>query len=276
MKDFKYTTDGKKVVIIGDLNQTEKIVQEIFVTEQGDEIPQGERFVVKNLLDAPIKSWKEKNLETLEANYEKEKKYWEELTKSVISEKKKVYASLSARVKWLRNVAKEPGSEELKKIINNIADFLSNTDKWIAVKGYRNWELVQYNEDGVNSLFERFEGGYGCPKFDSMRLLSLYGKDDGSLQFRVNDYYDGSGSNKDVEFFKSKEDALLFMQNEFYKVAEYNENILETAKKYNFTLDTEKLENFKNKKKESINKSILNVESQIEKYKKEIENINQL
>lgn len=61
-ENIKYTTDGRKVVIIGDLNQTEKIVQEIFVTEDGAEIPSGERFVVKSLLDTPAKSWKEKRL----------------------------------------------------------------------------------------------------------------------------------------------------------------------------------------------------------------------
>ena len=77
-ENIKYTTDGRKVVIIGDLNQTEKIVQEIFVTEDGAEIPSGERFVVKSLLDTPAKSWKEKNIADLEARYEKDKKYWED------------------------------------------------------------------------------------------------------------------------------------------------------------------------------------------------------
>lgn len=72
MKNIKYTTDGKKVVVIGDLNQTDKIVQEIFVTEQGDEIPQGERFVVKNLLDSPAKSWVESELLQAFQNKKKE------------------------------------------------------------------------------------------------------------------------------------------------------------------------------------------------------------
>lgn len=71
MNTIKYTTDGRKVVVIGDLNQTEKIVQEIFVTKDGDEIPSGERFVVKSLLDAPAKSWKEQELIKLEARFEK-------------------------------------------------------------------------------------------------------------------------------------------------------------------------------------------------------------
>ena len=39
MNEIKFTTVGKKVVVIGDLNQTDKIVQEIFVTKEGDEIP---------------------------------------------------------------------------------------------------------------------------------------------------------------------------------------------------------------------------------------------
>ena len=79
MNEIKYTTDGKKVVVIGDLNQTEKIVQEIFVTEDGCEIPSGERFVVKSLLDKPSISWKEKTLLDLEARFESESKKWKEL-----------------------------------------------------------------------------------------------------------------------------------------------------------------------------------------------------
>ena len=59
----KYTTDGKKVAIVGKLNNTETIVQEIFVSENGSEIPAGENFVVKSLLDAPAKSWKESQIE---------------------------------------------------------------------------------------------------------------------------------------------------------------------------------------------------------------------
>lgn len=33
MENIKYTTEGKKVLVIGDLNNTEKIVQEIYVPE---------------------------------------------------------------------------------------------------------------------------------------------------------------------------------------------------------------------------------------------------
>jgi len=42
----KYTNDGKKVGIVGKLNAEQTIVQEIFITESGQEIPSGENFVV--------------------------------------------------------------------------------------------------------------------------------------------------------------------------------------------------------------------------------------
>lgn len=270
MKNIKYTTDGKKVVVIGDLNQTDKIVQEIFVTENGDEIPQGERFVVKSLLDEPSKSWKEKNLESLEANYEKQKKYWDDLTNSISIEKRKAYDALSARVKWLKNIAKEPRNEEFKRIINTLADFFSDSEKWIVVRRYSDWDLVKFNEDGVESIIDRFEGYHERVRFDSMRLLSLYGKSDGNLEFRINNYSDGSGSDEPVVFFKSKEEALIFMQKEFDKIKEYSNNHLEISEKHGLNLDKEKLQTFKDKRKESIKKQIEETQTKLENHKKEL------
>ena len=65
--EIKFTTDGKKVIVIGSLNSQEKIVQEIFIVG-GSEIPSGEHFVVKSLHDAPAVSWKEKNIKEIEVN----------------------------------------------------------------------------------------------------------------------------------------------------------------------------------------------------------------
>ena len=53
---YKFTADGKKVVVVGALNAKETIVQEIFVTD-GTEFPAGEHFVVKTLLDAPAETY---------------------------------------------------------------------------------------------------------------------------------------------------------------------------------------------------------------------------
>jgi len=103
-----------------------------------------------------------------------------------------------------------------------------------------------------------------------MRLLSLYGRTDGSLEFRINSYSDGSGSDEPVVFFKSKEEALIFMQNEFDKIKEYSVSYLETAKKYNLNLDNEKLEALKEKRKETINKYIEETKTKLEGHIKEL------
>lgn len=54
--NIKYTKEGKKVAIVGKINNTQWIVQEIFVS--GDnEFPSGENFVVTSLLDVPAETY---------------------------------------------------------------------------------------------------------------------------------------------------------------------------------------------------------------------------
>lgn len=253
--DIKYTTDGKKVVVIGNLNSQEKIVQEIFIANNA-EIPSGENFVVKTLHDAPVVSWKENQLKILEATYEKDKKEWDSKIDRLNQDKRLAYDSLSARVKWLRNIAKEPREAEFKKVINHLADFFSETEKWVLVKNYSEWNLIKFNEDECNNLLDRYENDYGRKRFDSMRLLSLFGKSDGSLVFRINEYSDGSGSDKDVVFFKSEKEALEFLQTDFDQIKEYSYYHLETAKKFNLKTDPEKIKTYTENAIKNIDKNI--------------------
>lgn len=258
MKEIKYTTDGKKVVVIGDLNQTEKIVQEIFVTENGDEIPTGERFVVKSLLDAPAKSWKEKELESLEANYKTEKEGWEKRLSALYREKSLAYDSLNARVKWLRGVAKEPHCEKFKQAISTLVEFFTNSDKWIFYSDYSDWHLVKFNEDGTNELFDNISHDYRTPEFKSMRLLSLYGLSDGNFEYKISLYGDGSGSENTVEFFKSERDALNHIQNKFNALNKYEYYHLGIAEKFDLKLDDEKMKAYNNSRIKAIENDIAN------------------
>ena len=261
-QEIKYTTDGKKVVVVGNLNSQEKIVQEIFIVN-GNEIPSGENFVVKTLHDAPAISWQETKLKALEAAFEKDKKEWDSKIEGLNRDKRLAYNSLSARVKWLRSVAKEPREAEFKKAINQIADFLSDSEKWVFVRDYTSWHLQPFNENGVNNLLDRYESSYGNKRFDSMRLLSLFGRSDGSLVFRINEYSDGSGSDKDVVFFKSKEEALTFIQQEFEQIKKYSSYDLENAKKFDLKIDEDKLNIYNESKKASIEKQIKETEDKL-------------
>lgn len=277
MADIKYTTDGKKVVVIGDLNQTEKIVQEIFVTEDGAEIPSGERFVVKALLDVPAKSWKQKELENLEQRYESEKKEWESKLNKLRNEKEIAYSALNARVKWLRNVAKEPHQQQLKDAISRIADFLSNNNKWIVMKNSHRYTLEPFNDEGVGRLDEiDCDYGYSCRRYHSMRLLSLYGNCDGNLEYRISQYSDGSGSDTDVMFFREKEGALNFIQGKIDSLDEYYKETIEMAKEYGLNLNQEKLKAYNSKVREYYVKRILDAEDVLKNYKKDLEDFDSI
>jgi hypothetical protein len=260
--EYKYTTDGKKVIVVGNLNSQEKIVQEIFIVN-GNEIPSGENFVAKSLHDAPAISWKEEQLKNLEARYDKDRKEWDSKIDKLNKEKRFVYDSLSERVKWLRNIAKEPREAEFKKVINQIADFLTDSEKWVLVRNYSEWDLFKFNEDETNSFLDRCDRSYGRLDFDSMRLLSLFGKADGSLVFRINEYSDGSGSDSRVLFFKSEKEALEFIQKDFDNIKEYNSYHLETAKKFNLKIDPSKAKTFIENSTKSFDKTIKEYEKNI-------------
>lgn len=265
MDNVKYTREGQKVVVIGDLNQNDKIVQEIFVTQNGDEIPSGERFIARNLLDEPSKSWKEIKLEELENSYDLRRKQWEERIEDLEKEKNSCYKSLKLKVNWLKNVAKQPLESQIKEIINNISIFLSDTDKFIFKEGY-DWGIYKFDKEITHYLDRDIE----------FRLLSLYGSSDGNINWKINTWGDGSGSNTNgLHFFDDYNKAKIFAQNYLNSREEYRSYDIETAKKIGLLLDNEKL----NKKNEEIReltlKDIKSAEDEICVLKKRLIGLNE-
>lgn len=270
--EIKYTTDGRKVVMVGVLNQSEKIVQEIFVAEDGTEMPSGERFVVKTLLDTPAKTWRQKELEQLEQIYESERKEWETKINNLRKEKSLAYAALAARVKWLRNVAKEPHQQELKDAISRIADILANENKYVVVRDYCRYTMAPFNDEGINIL-DRIDRDFGRTRYDSMRLLSLYGDCSGNLEFRINTYSDGSGNDQLVMFFRDEKQATEYIQAKINAVTEYTRGTIETAEAYGLRLDSNKLKAYQAKQREYIEKEIAALDQRIEGYKRSLNDI---
>ncbi|KAB0509645.1 hypothetical protein [Pseudomonas moorei] len=203
MTDIKYTNDGKKVLIVGKLNSQETIVQEIFVSA-GQEIPSGENFVVKSLHDAPAESWKEKNLRELEARYEKDRatlnRNIEEQSKrlGIVREKAKVQADTLLR---FVNASDESQLETLRL-------FMAGQITHLFVSGYSP-EILSWNDSNEAYDVDSWKGRFNI---EGMKLVSLYGKTDGSLSFHLNQYRDGSGSSKQIYPATSYEGALLMAQ----------------------------------------------------------------
>ena len=198
----KYTNDGKKVVVVGKLNATESIVQEIFVSN-GGEIPSGEQFVTKTLHDAPAISWKEKRSKEIEAQLSK---LQEDLNKSSKLTHRAMYEA-GERVKALRIVASKATQESLQAL----EDFVSGRITHLVSISYGSAKITEFNE--AITKREEFHNV-------SIKLLSLMGQADGTLTWRLHQYSDHSGSSEELFMAHSLEHAVAIAQKDFDEAAD--------------------------------------------------------
>lgn len=203
MTDIKYTNDGKKVLIVGKLNSQETIVQEIFVSA-GQEIPSGENFVVKSLHDAPAESWKEKNLRELEARYESDRKKLQmqidDQERRLSLERDKAKLQTSALLQFVKN------SDESQ--LETLKNFMAGQITHLFVAGYSP-EIISWTDS--NKAYD-VDSWHGLTKLEGIKLVSLMGKSDGDLSYRLHEYCDGSGSSKTIHPCTSYEAALAMAQ----------------------------------------------------------------
>jgi len=264
---IKYTTDGKKVVVIGDLNQTEKIVQEIFVTEDGCEIPSGERFVAKSLLDLPAVSWKEKSLKDLEVKYESQKKFWDEQIFLLKSEKKIVSSQLREIISNIKATIK---NDSLISVIDGIESFLCADKMYILANDYNRFIIKEFNADSDNFFASRYDNSYGRKEFDSFRLVSIYGRSDGNLHWQIGEYSDYSGGFKEFMFFKSEQECIDKIQEIVDSAKEYSERALIAKKEFGIKLDNLKLKAYLDLLSKSKEDKLNALKRDCEKLEKEI------
>lgn len=223
--ETKFTSDGKKVVVLGSLNSQEKIVQEIFVVN-GSEIPSGEHFVVKSLHDAPAVSWKEKSLKDLETRYNKDVETYNKALYALEKEYRAKCNLLTERLSYVGKVLKNVNEESFETLV----DYLSGNITHIVIKEYSGPKIIPF--DDFNHMCEYSK--------DRLRLLSLYGKDDGTLTYGIGQYTDISGSKSDIFMFNNYESALEKLK-EIILNASISDKIIELAKEYDVKLDSEKL-----------------------------------
>lgn len=202
MSDFKYTSDGKKVVIVGKLNAQETIVQEIFVSG-GSEIPSGEHFVVKGLHDAPAESWKAKNLRELEERYERTKRQLEAKESEAAKRLNLAIAKATEKAKCLLAFADNSDDSQLE----TLRAFLAGEITHYACLFYD--PCIITSDD--TSLFQT-DSNYGNTRLEAMKLVSVFGSSGGKLDYRINDYRDGSGSSKPIIPCRSYAEALSHLQ----------------------------------------------------------------
>lgn len=195
--ETKFLSDGRKVVIVGQLNNTETIVQEVFVTQAGDELPGGERFVVKSLHDQPVESW-------LSREKVKQEKVLAEAKLKTETIHKEIDA-LRNRLSFWQEMVKQVGAfaEHIDEAdLDHFADVMTGQVKY-AIRIDYNLPSIERYEDFMSSI----DDYRGQKNFQGIKCLSLLGSTEGNIALRVNSYRDGSGGSNDVEFFKTIDEA---------------------------------------------------------------------
>ena len=194
--NIKYTTDGKKVAVIGKLNDAETIVQEVFVTESGAEVPSGANFLIKSLHDEPVTSWHDRHIATTEATHKRLTAELETYRRKVLSANDKAQAHARA----LTAFASSAAAEQLATLEAFVSGEITH--------------VVTGSEYGAPRIRE-FSDAIADPRDydrDAVKLLSLFGRTNGTLEWRLHRYSDHSGGSSRVIPARGYDDAVRIVQ----------------------------------------------------------------
>jgi hypothetical protein len=187
---MKYLADGRKVIVIGQLNNIETIVQEIFINDAGDEIPSGERFVVKSLHDSPVISWQAKEVARLD-------KWLQEIKDGIEKAKREEKEALN-QLKAIKSLlAKSKGLEAAftPEHVERIAAFMTGQIEYLLVESYEIKPPVKM----IDKIIQ-WDSGWGRSErsYEDIKLISVLGKSNCELGYKIHKYSDGSGSSDTV------------------------------------------------------------------------------
>jgi len=196
-------------VVVGALNNQETIVQEVFVTQQGDEIPGGERFIAKSLHDTPVETYLSKEKARQEFALEKAKANLESINREVSETRNKLnlYRDQLKQVKAFTDHIEEQD-------LSHFIDVMTGQLNYAVQADYRIPTIHRFSE--YMSVIDNY---YGNRKYEGMKSMTVLGNSDGRIGLCVNRYGDGSGGNSDVTFFKTYEEAKAFVKSCAMKLA---------------------------------------------------------
>jgi hypothetical protein len=149
--EAKYLSDGRKVVVIGQLNNVESIVQEVFVSDSGDQIPSGEKFTTKSLHDEPVKSWKEREAAKVEATYLRKKDELSSIEREIRDMRSKRSSHAKLIASNLRQINELEGFD-----VGILADVMARNIKWVCSAGWA-WEKIMSFDEfiEIRSAYDR-------------------------------------------------------------------------------------------------------------------------
>lgn len=262
--ETKFLSDGRKVVIVGQLNNQETIVQEVFVTAAGDELPGGERFVVKSLHDVPVESYLSKEKARQEAALAKAKAAIESVNREIADTRNKLslYRDILKQVKSFADHIEE---QDLSHFVNVMTGQLN----YAVRDDYRIPTIEKFSE-----YMSVIDNSYGNKSYQGLKMMSVLGNSDGRIELRVNRWGDGSGSYSDVTFFKTYEEARDFVKYSALKLLESGSlsvEELQHLKRIGVEFNQDEMMKICSRLESSCDKHLENVTATFSKSKEKIE-----
>jgi len=270
MAENKYTKDGKKVAVIGKLNNEEWIVQEIFVAD-GKEFPAGENFTTKTLLDKPAETY-----------YERRQKEFKQRIERIegeirTAEKKCQIVERKATTGRLINYATEKYADIDLEQLDTLFAFMAGQITHVVLENYSDY-IIESLVDAVEAV-DSYNGRISS---DGLRLVSLFGcresgerdKSDRSfrLDWKINQYRDGSGSWHTIYPCKSYGDAVAKLDELISQKENATEHLIATKEKYGLANPTkEKIKAYRQRVIEDKKQSVEKMENAAKKARAELE-----
>ncbi len=192
IRSIAYTRSGRKVHIDAITTSGEYVVSGMNAAVYGDEVfeERGETWIERHLTATPPVEIFDEDIKTRTEKIAELRSKHSELTSAVANAEKEIKDRLA-------KLAKFNGLENLEAFIEGKVTHVV-IEEWSDFKAVP-IDALQYHEDSGWSRKAAPQG---------LKLITLFGNSKGDLQWRVNEYKDGSGSNwKRIEPCMSLEEA---------------------------------------------------------------------
>lgn len=226
--EHKYTADGKKVRVVGELSNKEYIVQEIAIVD-GEEVAIISNFTVKDLYDEPTITWRNKHIEELEAIYERKEADCKKKIKDIFDMENDLLEKVS-RLQYRLDYVEKVTDKANKHTLDTLIDFLSGNVKWIVIND-KFPALLEWSKNDI--------------QYGKIRIVSLFGNKEGTFQYGMNNYA-GYYEADNIYFipFTNYEDAFAKFK-ELVLETKISKELIVCAKKYDIQLDIDKVTKWK-------------------------------
>lgn len=272
-----YLSDGTEVVVIEKTEKGSYLVEPYYtyIDLLGEEVGvsrSGRLEIVNEVFESPP-------VRKVDESITHKTKILQEIEKSII-EKRKELKDLEKSTEDKLNKFKK------HKALKNLEDFIEGNIKYLCIVrtcyGF-SFDIQEYIGSEHNPLYDfRTQG--------DLKLLTLFGKSNGDLQWKINQYTDGSGVYHEVFLCKSKEEAVetvkVIIEEKLSKETTLSDDTIEdlnkVCEKYNIELSKESknkvnnfiLKNLRNKEirlreeARNTNLELLEVRSALEEFNK--------